>query len=369
MDAKFKIYTGMLRAYETKSADGTTRKRLKTTASSTIKDLAGDEIQLPAIEKAAAAARDNMTIFLNHSYDVPEDVLGSCEDAQVIQRGVDGDGNAIIDLDFDIGVNEINPRAIQAWESINSGVKLGTSIGAIVRHATKKKGGGLLIDDLDLLEASLVGIPANPRSWVQYAVKGLGQVEEPIVDDEVDEDFEITQAADLVVETTETTETVEETVKDVEPETGDVEPDKEAARTQVTVTVEDGAQEAPTSAPEPALMDEDRGDARSESDNDTLRDDVTMDVGSIVDKLAMLTERYGEAIGQVESLTRELSALRAERDSALANVELAKQLFSRIEQLPLRRKTAPTPTDPDAKDFRKYAGVLDAEVIKLLEKK
>lgn len=392
MDAKFKIYTGMLRAYEVKSADGSMKKRFKTTASSTIKDLAGDEIQFPAIEKMAAKARENMTIFLNHSYNVPEDVLGSCEDAQVMKRGVDGDGNDIIDLDFDIALNEVNERAVKAWESINNGVKLGTSIGAIVRHATKKKGGGLLIDDVDLLEASLVGIPANPRSWVQYAVKGLNQVEDPIIDEEVDADFDITEAADSPVDSdsievfAKSEEPVEETIKAAscpdcgknseaggcshpfhKKDTAEDAIDKEAARTQVTVTVEDSAQEAPKSAPATALMDEDRADVRAEPDNSELGDNVTLGIDGI-EKFAQLVERLDTSLSQVATLTKKLNETETERDEALANLELAKQLFSRIEQLPLRRKTALTPHD-DVKDFRKFAGYLDDNVIQLLEKK
>ena len=381
MDAKFNIYTGMLRAYETKSADGSMKKRFKTTASSTIKDLAGDEIQFPAIEKMASKARDNMTIFLNHSYNVPEDVLGSCEDAQVIKRGVDGDGNDIIDLDFDISLNETNDRAVKAWEAINNGVKLGTSIGAIVRHATKKKGGGLLIDDVDLLEASLVGIPANPRSWVQYAVKGLGQVEDPIIDEEVDAEFDLLASAEVDADTIEVFE------KSGCPDCGkgkdssdcsnpfhkkdsaEDEIDKEAARTQVTVTVDsEPAQEAPKSDPGTAtasLLDE-----TAQGDDQALGDNVTRDVSvETITKLATLVEKLDESLSQVASLTKSLSDTTAERDEALANLELAKQLFSRIEQLPLRRKTAHNPTDEVTKDFRKFAGYLDDNIIQLLEKK
>lgn len=381
MDAKFKIYTGMLRAYEVKSADGTMKKRFKTTASSTIKDLAGDEIQYPAIEKMAAKARDNMTIFLNHSYNVPEDVLGSCEDAQVYKRGVDAEGNDIIDLDFDIAVNEVNERAVKAWESINNGVKLGTSIGAIVRHATKKKGGGLLIDDVDLLEASLVGIPANPRSWVQYAVKGLGQVEDPIIDEEVDGDFDLLEAADApsdadTIEVFDTKAACPDCGKGHDAsdcsnpfhkkDSAEDEIDKEAARTRVTVTVDsEPAQEAPKSDPGTAtasLLDE-----TAQGDDAALGDDLTRTVATL-DKLATLMTKLDESLSQVATLTKSLSDTTAERDEALANLELAKQLFSRIEQLPLRRKTALTPNGAPSKDFRKWAGYLDDDVIHLLEK-
>jgi len=159
----FKIYSGALKAFE---ADG--KRRLKTVASSTIKDLAGDSMTVSAIQKMAESAKDRMTIFLNHSYDVPEDVFGTVEGVQVVQR------DEFVDLDFDISLNDVNPRAVQTWEAINKGTKLGTSIGAKILDGWQDKTtGGYVFDDVALLEASIVGIPANPRSWVEYAVKSL----------------------------------------------------------------------------------------------------------------------------------------------------------------------------------------------------
>jgi HK97 family phage prohead protease len=191
----FRIYSGLLKAYE---QDG--RKMLRTTASSSVADLSKDEILPSAIHQMADRARNNLTIFLNHEYRVPEDVLGSVETATVVQRGVDNIGSPIFDLDFDLVVNESNPRALQTYAAIENGVQLGTSIGAIVRHATKKKDGGYRVDDIELLEASIVGIPANPRSWVHYAVKSLTTTvdnDEPEIDEEDDEpeETEVSKAA------------------------------------------------------------------------------------------------------------------------------------------------------------------------------
>jgi hypothetical protein len=39
--------------------------------------------------------------------------------------------------------------------------------------AKRQKNGSYIIEHVDLLETSLVGIPANPRSWVDYAAKAL----------------------------------------------------------------------------------------------------------------------------------------------------------------------------------------------------
>jgi hypothetical protein len=129
------------------------------------------------------AAANNLTIFLNHSYNVPEDVGGSVESARIKTRGVDHVGNPRYDLELDILVNEANPRAVQTFEAIERGTKLGLSIGAMIPEggATRdKKSGAYTIGHVDLLETSLVGIPANPHSWVEYAVKSL-KAKEPTV--------------------------------------------------------------------------------------------------------------------------------------------------------------------------------------------
>lgn len=168
----FKIFSGLLKAY--RGADG--KLRLKGVASSTVKDRHGDTMERTALEDMVTAANDNLTIFLNHSYNVPEDVAGSVETAGMIERGADNVGSPIWDLDFDIVVNETNPRAIKSFEAIESGTRLGLSIGAMIPEGgaiRNKKTGAYNFRHVDLLETSIVGIPANPRSWVQNAIKAL----------------------------------------------------------------------------------------------------------------------------------------------------------------------------------------------------
>jgi phage head maturation protease len=389
--ARFSIITGMLKAYEDTE---TQRKRFKTTASSTVKDLAGDEMTLQAIQAMASDARSGMTIFLNHSYNVPEDVLGTVEDAEVIQRGVDADGNPIIDLDFDIALNEANPRAVQAWDAIDRGVKLGTSIGAKVLHATKKKGGGLLIDNVKLLEASLVGIPANQRSWVHYATKALAGIDGSGV--VVDEETVIAEAEPDKTDSTvnvaihidankgdhlvnETDNSVDNSVEsktgseEVEIEieasftpddsaVGETDVDKTAA-TRITIEVVPDAQDAPPSTPgnaRSAVADE-----TADGDDEALGDNVTRAVETpevIQGDDEVLIVRM-----ELLDLKRQVRMLTAERDEARANLDLAKQLIDRISRLPLARKAQPTVSV--AQDAVKYGGVIDPEVIKLLERK
>lgn len=164
----FKIFVPLLRA--TQELDGS--KRLQGVASSTIKDRHGDTMTVNALNDMERTASENMTIFLNHEYRVPEDVAGSVRSARISRSPQDPD---IHDLAFDIVVNGTNERAVKAWEAINGGTKLGLSIGAMIPEggAARNDEGAYTIDHVDLLETSLVGVPANPRSWVEYAVKAL----------------------------------------------------------------------------------------------------------------------------------------------------------------------------------------------------
>jgi cation transport regulator ChaB/Ni,Fe-hydrogenase III small subunit len=173
-ETKFKIFAPLLKS--SRDADG--KKRLHGIASSTIKDRHGDTMSLSALSDMEQSANQSLTIFLNHSYTVPEDVAGFVERAQIRQHPQDGE---IHDLVLDIVVNEMNERAVNAWEAIQNGTQLGLSIGAMIPDggATRdKKTGAYQIDHVALLETSIVGVPANPRSWVEYAVKSLNGIAE-----------------------------------------------------------------------------------------------------------------------------------------------------------------------------------------------
>lgn len=182
----FRIFSGALSPFD--SGDG--QRRLRTIASSSVEDLGGDVVSLKALEKMAASAK-GMTIFRNHQYKIPDDLLGTCEAAHVKQAGTDENGKPIYDLVMDIVVLD-SPKPVETYEAVKAGVQLGTSIGAMIPKGTVKKnpsGDGHLFDDLRLLEASIVGIPQNPRSWVQYATKAY-EVKGAVIEDDEDDDNE-----------------------------------------------------------------------------------------------------------------------------------------------------------------------------------
>jgi len=427
MNPKFQIFTGLLKAYD--GPDGS--KRFRTTASSTISDLAKDEILVPGIEKMAEKAKGNLTIFLNHEYRVPEDVLGSVEDTSMHTRGVDSEGNPIVDLDFDIRLNESNPRAVQTFEAIKSGVKLGTSIGAIVRSAEKKKGGGLRISDLELLEASIVGIPANPRSWVQYAVKSINALDDAEASSFlVDEESVIKEAEDVIDKiAAEQTDVPADFIaeaeaelekapfppakgkcpdcgkggdskgcdnkfhKSAEPEVAEVDLDIEASQTRVTVTVDsDSTQDASKSPPEsvlPTLAEEDRADVPVEPDQNDLNDTITVaaedpelqkieeiPVEGKTEETALAelfqTADFAAVVTKLQAVVNELTEKELELRKTAAERDVAKENLVVAKEIIDRIADLPvgrkTRFSGAVNDFRKKFPQYDDEFMKFLEK-
>ena len=178
----FSMFTGLL-----KTAMEGDDMVLTGVASSTIKDRHGDTITQRGLESMLRTA-EGMTIYLNHSYNVPEDVAGTVRAAWIDQAGGD-----LYDLRFKIAIEQGNPRAVQAWNAIDKGTKLGLSIGAMIPEGGAKRvkqSGAFIIDEVELLETSIVSIPANPRSWVEYARKSLvAKADVPEVDEQTHDEL------------------------------------------------------------------------------------------------------------------------------------------------------------------------------------
>lgn len=169
------------------------RRRFHLTASSTIEDRAGDEITRDALEKAAGAFRNGITIYMNHDFKDVFSAFGLTDNATVVQRGFDEkSGMPIYDLDVEGVVNVPNPKAVQLADSIDGGyAKFGASITAWVRKHAKKRNGGMLISELEPIEASVVGVAENQRSWAHkaaVAVKSFYADKEAIMGDLVQDE-------------------------------------------------------------------------------------------------------------------------------------------------------------------------------------
>lgn len=173
----FNIHTGAASAYVTKDATGAVDSHyLKGVASSNVRDRMGDVITAQAQAQMLSQAK-GLTMFMNHSYNVPEDVLGTCEDSSLETQG------DVVDLVINLKVAKSNERAMKAWKLVNDDkVTLGFSIGGALTDAevdTENDGDGmfppLIINGLDLREISLCGIPANPRSYTRSFVEEIAK--------------------------------------------------------------------------------------------------------------------------------------------------------------------------------------------------
>jgi phage head maturation protease len=152
----------------TKENGGDGLPRIVLTASTSARDLVGDTFTRRALEKMRDAA-PGTTIFLNHEKKVPYDVLGAVEKADLREEG------GVIHLDYTILADLTTDQAQKTYAQIEKGiVKLGASVTVAVLDKQKQASGpGDVIDDIYYLECSVVGIPANPKCFVQYARKAL----------------------------------------------------------------------------------------------------------------------------------------------------------------------------------------------------
>ena len=162
----FSIKTRGVRAFTTKADDGSDRFLIEGIASSSVTDRMGDILTETCQASMLSQAR-GLTMWLNHSYNVPEDIAGTCVDP-TLQRATDDGGAACLDLAITLEVDPLNPRALQAWKSVDRGTRLAFSIGGYFKDFDFDADSfGLIVNDIELLEISLVGIPANPRAYTK----------------------------------------------------------------------------------------------------------------------------------------------------------------------------------------------------------
>lgn len=174
-----------------RSSDDKKERTVFGTTSSTSKDLYDTRFVKRALTSMLRDCQSHLTFFLNHDYTIPESIFGSCVDAKLVSRTAP-DSVRYTDLDVEVQVvdENVNPRAVRCYTAIkDKGVKLGFSIGAMITDwewqfldgkkatyddAMKDPEGVIFsITDCLLVESSLVGVPANRRSWIQDARRSL----------------------------------------------------------------------------------------------------------------------------------------------------------------------------------------------------
>lgn len=152
--------------------------------SSTERDLEGDTMSIHALQSMTKAA-PNMTVWLNHDYTLPGSMFGSIIETPKIVHS-----NGIADLHLAVDVELENPAAAQVKRYIDKGRRLGCSIGCMVTQfevaedtddmsdesimkIMQMGGAPIIIHGVYVVEYSVVGIPANQRSWVENAIRGV----------------------------------------------------------------------------------------------------------------------------------------------------------------------------------------------------
>lgn len=165
------------------------RPVVRMTGSSTEQDLDGD-IMYPSAIQDMTQCKPNMSLFLNHSYNLPQDLFGSLVGSPWTKSQ-----SGITDLWLQSDVETINPAAVQTYLYVTRGRDIGVSGGFMILEAEyvdRATGKPVSEDDLSFediifggvtlgiahvkaVEFSTVGIPSNQRSWVEAGAKGYFQ--------------------------------------------------------------------------------------------------------------------------------------------------------------------------------------------------
>jgi len=143
--------------------------------SSTERDLEGDTMSIHALNDMTKAPK-NLTVWLNHDYTLPDSIFGSIVGTP---RIVHQDG--IADLHLSVDVEMDNPSAARVKQYIDNGRRLGCSIGCMVtkfevpedEQDSQWYQNPIIIHGVRVVEYSVVGVPANQRSWVENAIRGV----------------------------------------------------------------------------------------------------------------------------------------------------------------------------------------------------
>lgn len=209
------ISDSTLKAFE---QDG--KKYCRLTASSGGEDLVGDVMSDKALNQMKSSAVGTV-MFMNHSTNVPEDVFGTVSEAMLEPKTVrmtDGKEGQLYCLDYLVEVQSDNERAVKTWQMIDKGTKLGASVTVLVKDKSPnpKRNKGIIIEDVEYLETSIVGIPCNRQSWVNSAKKALDLAERRIaktenINGENEKVMEIEKSTEIETPEVVETETVETT--------------------------------------------------------------------------------------------------------------------------------------------------------------
>ena len=165
----FRFHTGRLEVFTRKDeATGEDIRFLRGVASDDKIDRHGERFSKNALARMAETAKANLTLFGDHFHSW-ENTLGRAAEAAINPQGQ-------FEVVFQLEGEEAQPKIRQLWAKLKGKAKLALSVGGRILKTFIEDDGGRqvrVLDDIELLEVSIVGIPANPRTWVEAIVKSL----------------------------------------------------------------------------------------------------------------------------------------------------------------------------------------------------
>ncbi|MGZ6281729.1 MAG: HK97 family phage prohead protease [Ktedonobacterales bacterium] len=172
----FSIFTAGMTIDETAPFE---RPIVRMVGSSTEQDLHRDTMAITALEDMVKRPAPGLLVWLNHDYTVPDSLFGSlCEPPKIVQH------YGVADLHLAVDVELQSEAAAKTYQFIKNKRRLGCSIGFSIddyelRDSGLPKGAPgwdvplVYITHVRPVEWSVVGIPANQRSWIENAIAGL----------------------------------------------------------------------------------------------------------------------------------------------------------------------------------------------------
>lgn len=148
-------------------------------ASTNATDLVGDMMEQTALEQMKAAA-PGTSVFLNHSYRLPDDLFGTVVKAELVNKTltnpINNERQEYLCLVYQVAPvsREENPKGFQVYQMLAKGKrKLGASVTVLILEKNEKPDGKRSIKQVFYIETSMVGVPCNQLSWAQYAFAAL----------------------------------------------------------------------------------------------------------------------------------------------------------------------------------------------------
>jgi len=345
-------------------------------------DRQNDVISKDALVHAVEDLKQNTTLFYEHKHDQPP--VGKILDAGVDEKG----------LWIEAFISKTRP---DIWQLIQEGILNKFSVGGKLIKGSRKFDSSTkqefnLVEDIEILEVSIVGLPANPNAEFQVSDKCLSLIggickaleSIPLEDSEERRDYEVEteKTIEEISKATDVENVTPTTVPKEEPTpTPAIDAVVEEVATEVAAAVEEAVAEvttdtavveAATTAAQEAAQEtaaETVPEAIAEAATETTKTDDTM---ALQEAIASLAAKVDQILAALEKKSEPVP-VSSEKSLELGEIEevVVKALDSRLGKIRLvpSRKGTIIKTDLDLKEESddEVSTLLDEEKFKKLD--